>query len=69
MLACVYVYVPHVSGIHEGQKKLLDLLELEFQRAVSHRVSAENQTLGCLKEQPVLWTTEHPSTPTAFSSI
>jgi hypothetical protein len=32
-----------VSGVHRGQKKALDFLELEFQTVLSHYVGAGNQ--------------------------
>lgn len=33
-----------MAGVHRGQKKPLDFLELELQMVVSHQVGAENQT-------------------------
>ena len=34
----MYVCVPHVIGVHGGQKGVLGALELELQMVVSHRV-------------------------------
>lgn len=39
MYICVHVCVPRTCG---GHKRVLSLLELEFQRVVSYHVDAEN---------------------------
>lgn len=38
----VCMYAPHVCGVHRGQERMLDALELELQTAVDH-VDAENK--------------------------
>lgn len=45
------VYMPGARG---SQKEVLDLLDLDFQKAVHYHVGTGNQNLGPLEEQPVL---------------
>lgn len=53
LLSHVWVFGPHVClcivpmpGTHGGQKRVSDLLEMELQTVVSHRVGTEDQNLG-----------------------
>lgn len=46
MYICVHVCVPGACG---GHKRVLSLLELEFQRVMSYHVGAENSPRSCEK--------------------
>lgn len=44
--------------IYGGQKKALDILELELQTVVCHSMSAGNETWDLNEDQPMLLITE-----------
>lgn len=63
---CMDVYHVH-AWCPWRSKEVIGFLELEFQIVVSHHVGAGNQTLGPLKEQWVLLSTESsPKPPSGF---
>jgi hypothetical protein len=59
---CLHVClcIMFVSGVHRGQKRVSDLLELELEIVASCHVGAGNQTWALQEEQAVLLTGEPP---------
>ena len=53
--ACMYLCTSWMPGAHRGQKKALDLRELELQMVVSFQVGAKNRTwVLCKSSTPAL---------------
>lgn len=48
----MYIWTTCILDAHEGQKRVLDVLELELWMAVSHHVGSGNQTpVLCMSSQ------------------
>lgn len=56
--ACVYTCASHACRAHGGQERVLDPLELESYKAVSHGVKCWDSNPGLLRKQPVLLSAE-----------